>query len=70
MDLSNSEIRVLGCLIEKEATTPDQDTLELTQRQTALLAIVVAGSPDPRGMQPWGGTRFDRRQSQMKMFRT
>jgi uncharacterized protein YceH (UPF0502 family) len=23
MDLSNSEIRVLGCLIEREATTPD-----------------------------------------------
>jgi uncharacterized protein YceH (UPF0502 family) len=39
MQLSDIEVRILGCLIEKEATTPDTYPLSLNaQKQSALLA--------------------------------
>jgi uncharacterized protein YceH (UPF0502 family) len=35
MDLSAEEIRVLGCLVEKEATTPELYPLSTNALQTA-----------------------------------
>ena len=58
MDLSASEIRVLGCLIEKQRTTPDAYPLSLNALRLACNQatnrdpVRCAGSQEPGDDQP------------------
>ena len=43
MNLSASETRVLGCLVEKQRTTPDMYPLSLNALVTAIVVVAVHG---------------------------